>query len=136
MAGNTVHAAVCVLRVADFTKIGVTTATTQPRVRILGKFLQTDMNLTVLYFRAGFFEAGALMTSNAPPVSFGKYGFTGIHLQGKPAQAHRQRYKPRKIGFYPAHNFPHILTMAGQKMTAGKFGLLVEFSQQSEFYAY
>jgi len=129
VTGNAVHTGIGILRVPDLTEIGMTTATTQRSMRLLDEFLEAEVNLTILYFRSGFREAHALVAGNASSVCFGKNVLAGLNRLGKPIQARCQSQQAREIDSNPVHeNSPHILTMAGQNMTADTFGLLVEFS--------
>ena len=68
---------------------------------LLNKFLEAAVDLTVLDFRSGFFEAGALVAGNASPVGLGKNILAGFDRQGKSTQAHGQREKAREIGSQP-----------------------------------
>jgi len=97
VTGNAVHTGVGILRVSDLAEIGVATAATQRFMRPLNEFLETEVDLTILYFRSGFFEAGALVAGDASPIGFGKNVLAGLNRQGKSTQAHGQRQNGHEI---------------------------------------
>jgi len=119
VTGNAIHAGVGILGVPDLAEIGVATAATQRFMPLLDEFLEAYVDLTVLDFRAGFFEAGALVAGDASPVGLGENILAGVNRQGEPTQAHGQRQKAREIGSNPVQRkSPHTLTTADQKMAA------------------